>query len=615
MKTISKSVLCCLAAIAALCSCEKFFDRQPEDKFDADRFFASKTDLQYYTNGLIDVALPSFDAVALGDDMYTDFCGTKDSESFLWPERYTAATASGWAYSNWGFLRQVAYMLDNMGNARENVSTEYYNHYEGVARFFRALSTFNKVKKFGDVYWIDHVVSPADSAILYGPRQDREYVMHMVKEDLVFACENCLESGEGIRTPGCVYVNKYTAEALASRVFLFEGTYRKYHSVNPSTGKPWNGQYESAEDLLRLALKYSGNLVNDSPFTLHGNYRELFTSTTLPSDEVIWGRTCNEELGVAHKVTYKYCSTTSSKLYGPTKDYVMMFLGSDGKPLPSGEISVTKEFSARDKRLTACVLGPGQKMKNAKGETVDFAPDFTWTTTGYIWIKWVIPEYSPMNEGGTDKSLNSVPVFRLGEAMLNYAEAAEELGMLTQDIWDKTIGELRKVHGGISSAPFPSSASYQKDQWLRDYYTVDVKHPVALSDAALEIRRERATELMFEEGHRYDDLMRWNMGDILERRYNHQGWRGIYISPEEAKSGFDFNGKHFSVSTSKTSNETNYKITTAADKNFTLSGGSYGYLIYNYKLQWDEKMYLYPIPVTAANVNPQLGQNEGWQWI
>ena len=31
--------------------------------------------------------------------------------------------------------------------------------------------------------------------------------------------------------------------------------------------------------------------------------------------------------------------------------------------------------------------------------------------------------------------------------------------------------------------------------------------------------------------------------------------------------------------------------------------------------QWDDKMYLYPIPVTAKNVNPQLGQNEGWQWL
>lgn len=615
MKRIIINIICCTAAVFCLNSCDKFFDKVPENKFAAEQFFASQTDLQYYTNGLIDTALPSFEAVALGDDMFTDLCGTKENQSFFWPDRYTASIASGWSYSNWGFLRQVAYMLDNMHNAKDNVSEEVYNHYEGVARFFRALSTFNKVKKFGDVYWIDHVVSPSDSTILYGPRQDREYIMHKVVEDLQFACDNCLTAGPAIRTDGCIYVNKYTAQALASRICLFEGTYRKYHSTNPSTGKPWNGEYESAEDLLNLTMKFSEDLINSGVFSLHSNYRELFTSTTLPKDEVIWGRTCNEELGVAHKVTYKYCSTTSSRLYGPTKDYVMMFLGSDGKPLPSGEISITKEFLNRDKRLTASVLGPGQKMKNAQNQDVDFAPDFTWTTTGYIWIKWVIPEYSPMNEGGTDKSLNSVPVLRYAEVLLNYAEAAEELGKLTVDIWDRTIGELRKVHGGISSAPYPGTGDYVPDTWLREYYTRDVLHSPNLSDANLEIRRERAVELMFEEGHRYDDLMRWNLGDIIERRYSHQGWRGIYITKDEAASGFDFNGKHYTVSTSKTSSETNYKITSIADKNHTLSNGNYGYLIYNYQLQWDDKMYLYPIPVTASNVNPNLGQNDGWQWL
>ena len=109
--------------------------------------------------------------------------------------------------------------------------------------------------------------------------------------------------------------------------------------------------------------------------------------------------------------------------------------------------------------------------------------------------------------------------------------------------------------------------------------------------------------------------MRWNVGDILERRYRHQGWRGIYLSKEDVKNGFEFNGKKYTVSTTKTTNETNYKITTPDDKNHTLSHGDHGYLIYNYKLQWDDRMYLYPIPVTAANVNPNLGQNEGWQWI
>lgn len=591
-------------------SCDDFFDRTPENKFAAELFFTSATDLQYYTNGLIDEALPGFESIALGKDMYTDFCGTKNSEEFLLPDRYTAANGTGWSYSNWSFLRGVSYMLDNMHNAKDNVSPELYNHYEGVARFFRALSTFNKVKTFGDCYYIDHVIDPSDSTILYGPRQDREYVMHMVIEDLKFACENCLTDGAGIRTSGAIYINKYTAEALASRIALFEGTYRKYHATNPSTGQSWNNNYETPQQILQFAFDAAKDVVENSPFTLHANYRELFTSRTLPSDEVIWGRNANEDLGVAHLVTYKYCSTTSSKLYGPTKEYIMMFLDKDGNSVP-GETSITKEFLNRDNRLAACVLGPGQKMTNSAGASVDFAPDFTWSTTGYIWIKWVMPEYSPMNEGGTAKSLNSMPVLRLGEVMLNYAEAAEELGILDATIWDKTIAELRRVHGGITSTPFPAT----KDEFLNNYYTQDVLHPVSLSAAALEIRRERATEMMFEEGHRYDDLMRWNLGDLLERRYNHQGWRGIYLTKEDFNNGFDFNGKHYTVSKTTATKETNYKISTRADGNWTLTGSDHGYLIYNYKLNWDDKMYLYPIPVTAANVNPNLGQNEGWQWL
>ena len=607
------SILALAALVAGLDSCEDFLTRSPENEFSADQFFRSETDLQYYTNGLIDSALPSAASMALGDDTWSDFCGTRESTQFFWPDRYTPAIASGWSYGNFAFLRKVAYMLDNMYNAQDKVSAEKYAHYEGVARFFRAFSTFNRVKTFGDMYYIDHVVNTADSTILYGPRQDREFVMHKVVEDLAYACENCLANGAGVRTDGCVYINKYVALALASRICLYEGTYRKYHSVNPSTGQPWTGEFESSTELLQLARDYAKAVVESGVYSLHANYRELFTSKVLPKDEVIWGRTYSEELSISHNVTYNYCSTTSSQQYSPTKEYVMMFLGSDGKPLSSGAISVTKEFNNRDKRLSACVVGPGQKRQNQAGADIDFSPNFTWTETGYVWLKWILTDYTSMTSS-TNMSLNSVPVLRYGEVLLNYAEACAELGEMNETIWNQTIGALRKTHGGISNAGFPGGGGYTADAWLRNYYTSGVKHPASLSDYVLEVRRERATELAMEADSRYQDLMRWNVGDILVRRYRNKGWRGIYITAAEAAAGFDFNGKHYTVSTSRSTSETNYKISTAADKAWTLSEGSYGYLIYNYELQWHDKMYLHPIPATALNVNPKLGQNEGWQW-
>lgn len=615
MKTIYKLTILAAAALC-LSSCEKFFDREPEDKFAADLFFASQSDLEMYTNGLIDAALPGFESITMGDDQYTDISATKESKEFFWPaDYYSASKASGWAYSNWGFLRQVAYMLDNMTNAKENVKPEIYNHYEGVARFFRALSTFNKVRTFGDCYWVDHVVTTNDSTLLYGPRQDREMIMHKVVEDLDFAVTNCLASGAKIKTDGCIYINKYTALALASRICLFEGTYRKYHSTNPSTGKPWNGQYESSTDLIQKAFDYSKQLVESGAFAINSDYRKLFTSTAFDPKEVIWGRAASEELEVAHFTSYKMCSS-SNRLWGATKDYVMMFLQSNGNPVASGEVSVTTEFTGRDKRLSACVLAPGMKRKDASGASVDFAPDWTWTTTGYQWIKWVVAEDSPMTSGGIAKCYNSTPYLRYAEVLLNYAEAAEELGQMNASIWNATIKELRTKHGGLSAAPMPGTAGYTADAWLRDYYTTGLQHPVALSDVALEIRRERVVELAFESGNRYNDLMRWNIGDVIVRRYNNRGWKGIYVTAAEAASGIDFNGAHFTLSASKADSKNNYNLNNGGgDKTHYLSNGTYGYLIYNYALSWDDKMYLTPIPVNASNVNPNIGQNEGWQWL
>ncbi len=183
---------------------------------------------------------------------------------------------------------------------------------------------------------------------------------------------------------------------------------------------------------------------------------------------------------------------------------------------------------------------------------------------------------------------------------------------LCAGIWEQTIGALRK-RAGVKSI-YPGDAEYVADTWLRDYYTQDVKHPAALSDILLEIRRERVTELMLEGQSRYDDLMRWHMGDLIERRYNHVGWRGIYITEEEAKTGFVWAGKKYTVGTSA-SNEYNYKVGKSGDpKTWSLSNGTYGYVIYHYPLEWHDKMYTQPISSAALAVNPDLKQNNGWQF-
>ncbi len=607
MKKIVK-FLTVLTTALLIQSCNSLLEKTPANKFAANTFFETEKDLQLYSNNLIGNALPGVTAITEGEDRYTDFCGTRTSKEFYWGT-YNANKASNWTTSTFSFLRNVAYMLDNMPRCKENVPEEIYNHYEGVARLLRAYVTMERIKVFGDFYFIDHVIQPDESETLYSARQDREYVVHKLTEDLVFACENCLETGDGVNTDGRIYINRYVALAMASRIFLYEGTYRKYHGTNPSTGKVWNGEYESAEDLLSYAERFAKELIDTKAFSLNKDYRSLFVSNTLPTDEVIWGRTCSEELSVYHSTSYFYCATTQGNSEGPTKEYVRMFLKKDGQPAQEN-VSVTEEFTSRDSRLSATVLSPGTTWKRLDGSVEELAPNWTWTLTGYEWIKWVVLDEYSMS--GTNKSFNSIPVIRYAEVLLNYAEASAELGHMTEQVWNETIGLLR-TRAGVKSI-YPGGSGYTADTWLRDYYTQDLLHPTSLTDIQLEIRRERATELTLEGNSRYDDLMRWNMGDLIERRYKHSGWRGIYLSPDDVSKGISWAGKKYTVS-SRSQSATNYKIVGNSDGNWSLSNGTYGYLIYHYKMVWDDMMYTNPIPTTAISVNPNLGQNDGWEWL
>ncbi|MDY6320376.1 MAG: hypothetical protein SPL44_05145, partial [Bacteroidales bacterium] len=80
---------------------------------------------------------------------------------------------------------------------------------------------------------------------------------------------------------------------------------------------------------------------------------------------------------------------------------------------------------------------------------------------------------------------------------------------------------------------------------------------------------------------------------------------------EQAKNGFTINGTTFKIgSTSPTS----YKVANSgSDATWSLTEKTYGYLVYNYKLEWSDKMYTRPIPVTAITLNKNLlPQNYGW---
>ena len=130
----------------------------------------------------------------------------------------------------------------------------------------------------------------------------------------------------------------------------------------------------------------------------------------------------------------------------------------------------------------------------------------------------------------------------------------------------------------------------------------------------LEIRRERGIELCFE-GLRYEDLMRWKSGDLLDSK--NMIWKGIYIPAKNVNYDLNGDGKpDVAVVNAIPKPATPGVKYVVLGANIKLSEVDHGHLIWAWGVNrnWDVKKYLRPIPESAITLNPNLlPQNNGWE--
>lgn len=447
---MKKTISILLAACAALTSCESFLDREPVAEVGSGDYFKDETSLITYTNGFLEKYTPSAETLGYGDG-YSDIVATKQSFTFLTNASWTPDLQTGWSVSDWKPIYNINYFLAHMHEA-SGLSEEAYAHYEGTARFWRAWQYFEKVKLFGAVPWYDSPIDPEDMVALYKPRDSREYVMERVLEDLDFACTHCYDSGSWINS---ARINRYIALAYKSRVCLFEGTYRKYHSVDPSTGKPWEDR-EAADRFLRAAADAARELMDagvysivNNPANVRTQYRSLFTQEEVNYSEVIWAREMSIGMTTYHELTWRYTSGSYGQRWSLDQDFVRTYLNLDGSRHETTGEEFTTEVENRDYRLSQSIITPGYE-KLVGGTSTPTPPDFTVTLTGYQVIKYNIDD---KNYESAKVSYNSLPIIRYAEVLLNYAEAKAELGEFDDAVWNATIRPLRERAGVKGDRP------------------------------------------------------------------------------------------------------------------------------------------------------------------
>lgn len=492
---IIKVCTVCMIGIGMASCNDSFMDRFPIAEISPENSFKSAQDLELYTNGFYE-NLPKINDIVRGDNTSDNILYSNVPMEQRSAERDipSEAGSSGWS---WGALRKINIFFDNYTRCEDKVAALKY---EGVARFFRAWFYFDKVKRFGGVPWYETEIKTDDEDLLYKPRDSREFIMNKTIEDLEIAVERLGTT----RKPD--QISKWTALAFLSRVCLYEGTYRKYHTEL---------NLPDANKLLEKAYKAAERVMNESGYSLYttGNsdvdYRDLFASDDLKEAEVILGRRYSLVLNKMHNTNYYFLSKTQQDV-GLTKDFVNTYLLANGTPFTAQTDYATMQFKDemknRDKRLAQTIRSVGYTRIDSDKPLL---PDLEASMTGYQIAKFISKEA----QDGDGASYQDVAIIRYAEVLLNYAEAKAELGVITQDDIDKSI-RLIRVRAGMPNLNLATSNSNPDGILASEYTNVTGSNKGVI----LEIRRERRIELALE-GFRYDDLMRWKMGKLLEPHF------------------------------------------------------------------------------------------------
>lgn len=556
-------------AFVILTGCKKnFLERYPLDTPQDNTYWANESNVRTFAWGFYPAYFSGYGSSFTwgkffsGQSLNDDFAPSTPTPF----TRVVPASGGGWSFA---WVRKANVFIDRVQKmpVNEGMTEEAKKHWTGIGRFFRALEYHDLVKRFGDVPWYGRELSESDPE-LYKPRDSRVLVMDSVLADFKYAAEN-VRASDG--TAG-VTVNKYVVLALMSRVFLFEGTYLKYHNINQA----------KATEYLEAAKWAANEVIVSNKYSITDNYRSVFNSLDLSGKkEVILYR--QYEAGVLTHSLHSYVNGEPQT--GPSKDAIESYLLTDGlpislSPLYQGDQNINDVLANRDPRLSETIF-PELRLKG-------IVPNYS--TSGYAVRKFFNESIKDLPEGSSNLNRTDAPVVRYGEVLLNYAEAVAELGNLTQTDLDKSINKLRS-RPGINIAPLQVLGGQPA---VNGAVYDDPQRDPTVPSLIWEIRRERRVELIFE-GFRLDDLKRWKKLAYTDTQANSDINRGAWIRRA------DWPGLH-----------TDVKIENNAPQGYIVPA----FTAASQRLFTDPKVYLEPIPMDQIQLylsqGVTLAQTPGW---
>lgn len=437
-----------------------------------------------------------------------------------------------------------------------------YENYKYESRFMRAYFYFCLVRQYGDVPLVTTEISAEEANAVKRTAADEvfKFILDECNEIQSKITEDYSDLGQfatGSEETG--RADKLAVLALKARAALYWAS-----PLFNATGD--KERYKTAALYTKELLEAAENRGKG----LTANYADLWAAASFNTasimKEILFGRRYGSAGSAGDNLveTNNYPAGIEGGAGGncPTQNLVDAYDMINGKSINEAGSGYDEQnpYKDRDPRLAATVAVNGDQWPTysgaAKIETfqggINGEPLTGATPTGYYLKKLCNGAISLASNSKFTASRHTWLTFRMGEFYLNYAEAVF-----------KYLGSA-----DATSAEFPMSA---REAASKTRERVGMPAFDAGMDATTfwtKLCNERFVELAFE-GHRFWDVRRWKEAD-----------------------------KYFK-------NIVEMKLTKEAD-------GTITYTRKNVTRQWNDKMYLFPIPQAELLKNSNLTQNAGW---
>lgn len=578
IKYIKKSIY----GILIVCACWRCTDVLDKDNLTAvtpTQIWGSEEAATAYLNSVYSALMPG----------NTSWTGSASDEAAAWTLATNGflngnATYDSWdAFGYYSHIRTCNIFIDNIETATFDEARK--NYLKGEAYFWRAWCYYQMVSGYGGVPIILHAQeATSDLTALQLPRDKTSDCVKQIISDLDNAIENCNEywaTSDGVNFGR---VDKGIAMSFKGRVLCFFAS-PLFNSANGSA--TWQMAYDA-----NLAAK---NFLDGHGKGLYSPYNKIWNDEL--NKEQVFVRRYNYPQatyfqGAELPLDYSRDNVGSDT---PTLDLVNAFPMKDGSAWNPATMSYNRFFMNRDDRFYANILYNGAPNQYIKG--MQEANTYEWMywnsvtgLNGTIWPQESGSVHNSVTNEGTlpsptsfyrtkaiDPDMNSASVYqadvdwpeiRYAEVLMNYGEAANEIGKTAEAL--DVLYQIRERAGILPGAgsKYGIQASAQSD--IRTAYF-----------------NERFVEFCFE-NKRWTDIRRLKKFDYLRSLGKRHGL-SIVLKPgqPDAEPLDDI-----------------YQIWDRFEATVCT--------VDNYTIIIPDKFYFYGIPKSRLDRNPQLEQNINW---